>query len=754
MAEELDEEHELSRDLSLFHVTMLGVGMMIGAGVFVLTGIGIGISGSGGILIAFALNGIIALTCTMAYAELSSAMPEAGGGYSFVREGLGGILAFLSGWMSWLGHAVAGSLYAITFSTYGIHFLEGLGMISAGASLHVLERAVAVGIAILFIYINYKGASEIGTAGTAIAIGQMAVLGAIGAMGAFIAFQDPSKLTNFSPFLPQGWGKVLVTMGFTYIGFEGYEVIAQAGEEVENPRKNIPKAIFYSLFAVVTIYLLVGFAAVLGTKPEGVTVLAWFSEHGATGFAKAIGNLFPFGGFLVAIAAIFSSTSALNATTYSSTRVSFAMGRDGYLPKKMSHISKKRKIPDIALLLSGAIIIFVAAVLPVEGVAASADITFMILFLLVNVSVIKIRQGHSHDLDYGYMIPLFPLIPIISIFLHIILAIWLFDMGLLAWASTIIWVAIGLALYKGYSEEKAEVEEEKVRVLKEKRAERERKHQVMVAVTNPENAGALMKHAEVIARKRNAEILVLSMVTVPEQTPISEAEKFAEGQEEALEKAMEEAPEDIPVHRTIRYGHDIPRGIISAVKEHDSDLLVMGCEAKFEEKGHTLGSKVDPIVEKAICDSLVIKLGESEVLKENIKIVCSVGEGPHAPEVVELARIYAETFSGKVTLYHALSEDEEADEIQDYLESLLESEGGWGDAEIDVKPADGNAADSIVEEAREFDLVMMGATEEGLFEKLLFGTVSEEVAQKSEKTVMLVKKHQGVKSWIRRWLGR
>ena len=111
-------ESELSRDLSVFHITMMGVGMMIGAGVFVATGIGIGVSGPGGILIAFALNGLLAFLSSMAYAELSSAIPRAGGGYTYVQESIGGITGFFSGWMSWFAHTVAGSLYAITFSKY------------------------------------------------------------------------------------------------------------------------------------------------------------------------------------------------------------------------------------------------------------------------------------------------------------------------------------------------------------------------------------------------------------------------------------------------------------------------------------------------------------------------------------------------------------------------------------------------------------------------------------------------------------
>ena len=114
----MSEVHtELSRDLSLFDITMIGVGAMIGAGIFVLTGIAAGAAGPA-LILAFALNGIITIFTAMVYAELGSAIPEAGGGYLWVREGLPGPNAFLAGWMSWFAHAVAGSLYALGFGSY------------------------------------------------------------------------------------------------------------------------------------------------------------------------------------------------------------------------------------------------------------------------------------------------------------------------------------------------------------------------------------------------------------------------------------------------------------------------------------------------------------------------------------------------------------------------------------------------------------------------------------------------------------
>ena len=235
-------ESELSRELSLFHITMMGVGMMIGAGVFVTTGIGIGVAGPGGILMAFALNGLLAFLSVMTYAELSSAIPRAGAGYSYVQESIGGFTGFFCGWISWFAHAVAESLYAITLSKYTLHFLSSFEMFHwLDLNLPLYEKSFAVLMALVFIYINYRGASETGTAGAIMAIGQTIVLAVIGLLGVVVAIKNPGRLANFDPFLPHGWGKVLVVMGFSLVGYEGYEVIANTAEEAVDAKKNVPR---------------------------------------------------------------------------------------------------------------------------------------------------------------------------------------------------------------------------------------------------------------------------------------------------------------------------------------------------------------------------------------------------------------------------------------------------------------------------------------------------------------------------------
>ncbi len=320
---------------------MMGLGMMIGAGVFLGMGISISKVGPGGVVLTFALNGLLAMFTAMSFAELSSAIPRAGGAYNFARIGFGRPASFLAGWMEWFASSVAGSMYAITFSLYSVRFIKNLGWLTTFNILPDTEvsntemtivKCFAVATAVLFIYINFRGSSETGKIGAIITTGQTIFVVTIGVFGVITAIKDPTRLANFTPFMPEGWTSLLVTMGFTYVAFEGFEVIAQAGDEAIDPQRNLPKAMIYSVMIVTFIYVLVAFATVVSVKmgTDGVDKAPWLwiGQYKAQGFGAAVSKLMPYGNFVLTLAVIFSSTSALNATIYSATRASYALGRD------------------------------------------------------------------------------------------------------------------------------------------------------------------------------------------------------------------------------------------------------------------------------------------------------------------------------------------------------------------------------------------------------------------------------------------
>ncbi|WP_240910548.1 amino acid permease [Thermococcus sp. GR6] len=744
------ERIELSRGLSLMHLMMMGMGMMIGAGVFVATGIAIGFAGPGGILIAFALNGLIAFFSAMSFAELASALPTAGGAYTYIDEAFKGFVGFISGWINWFALTVAGSLYAITFATYTVFLLEGTGwFISLGLEHELIIKLLALGIAIIFIVINYLGVSETGSIENLITLGQMGTLAFIGLFSIYYIIVHPEKLAHFNDFVPNGWDKILMAMGFTYVGFEGYEVIAHAGEEAVNPKETVPKAILYSVAAVTATYLLFAFAAIVGAEPGNMPLSQWFAELGPVGMGEAIKDLMPYGGLLITLAAIFSSTSALNATIYSSTRVLFAISRDGRLPSIFSRIHRIRRVPHYALFASSLIVLTVALIFPIEDVAASADIVFLLIFLLVNAAVIKIRNERGDELDYGFLMPYFPYIPLLAIFFQAILSVWVFNVSPTAWAITLTWVGIGLVVYVTYKGAKVEPTKfERETVFEE--AGEEGRYRIMVAVSNPKNAKVLTKYAERIAEEVNGELLIVSVVTVPEQTPLEEARQFADEAIAVVRKARSYTSGRVKVEGLIYYAHSVYRGIMSAVRDRKADLLILGWEGRSRWSKYVMGSNLDKIVENAPCNVLVIKPGDTEEREEIKSILFPTRGGKQSAISAELVSILADAYGARVTVLSVNTTGKVEDKIREQLKPVMER---IENAELKIVNKS-DAVNAILDECRKHDLVVMGATREGLFKRLLFGEVPERVASKCPKTVMLVKGNRGIRARINRLLGR
>lgn len=460
---------ELTRDLSEFNIIMIGVGGMIGAGIFILTGIAAGIAGPA-IILAFLLNGFISIFNSMAYAELGSAIPEAGGGFLWIRSTMGHFQGFMSGWMSWFAHIVAGGLYALGFGSFSFLIIDdlwgwhdihlfNLDISSLNIRSDIFFTATnvkilfAIIIIIIFIAINYLGSSETGTAETIVTMIKLAIISFYILCGVYVFFLHPSSASqNLIPdgtFFPRGVSGVVLSMGLTFIAFEGYEIIVQSGEEVLNPRSSIPKAVFKSLMIVIPLYILVAFVSLVSiTTPNGLATYAYLGQLSEDGIIQAAKQFVPFGFYLLLFGGLVSTISALNATTYSSSRVAFVMGRDNFLPEQFGTVNKARHTPHMALFFSGLIMIFSIVFLPLVSVAAAADFMFLLLFLQVNVSLFRMRKRYGDKLQYGYKSKWFPISPIIAIVSMIFLLIILMTYEIVGFFGALIWLAIGFVLFQ------------------------------------------------------------------------------------------------------------------------------------------------------------------------------------------------------------------------------------------------------------------------------------------------------------------
>jgi len=750
---------ELSRDLSLAQITLMGLGMMIGAGVFIGIGITVGRAGPGGVILTFAFNGLIALFTAMSFAELSSAIPRAGGVYNFARIAFGRGPSFLAGWMEWFASSVAGSLYAVVFASYTVQYVANglLGLNVPDEQLLLARKVTAVAIAGLFLYVNYRGASETGKIGALFTLGQMAFVLSIAVVGVVLAVVQPERMRNFQPFLPHGWGELLVTMGFIYVAFEGFEVIAQAGDETVEPRRNMPKAMLYSVGIVTITYVLVSFATVVAVRPgaEGVGAAVWKwigsqgpGKDGEQGFGAAVGRMIPFGGLLVTLAVLFSSTSALNATIYSATRASYALGRDRLLPPALATISAKRRTPVVALAGTGGIVLLVAGLLPTKDVASCASMMFLFLFFLVNLCAIKVRRNMGDELTYGFVMPLFPVLPILAIVAQAALAANIVRMSLLAWVLGPAWIALGLGLYLAYGKRRAATTEDEILEFERAEAPRGPGFRVMVPVANPENALQLVQTTYKICGAKRARVELLHMVPVPPQVPLADAGPYMLAGKEGIVETMLYLAPQFPLSTHVRYCRNAARGIVSAARERKVDLLILGWHGRGRSGLFHLGSTIDPVLERAPCDVAILKdCGGNRSFR---RVLVPVAGGPNSELALEIASILADDAQGRVVAFTVgAPRGFNPGQFIGQMRARLHLPAERVEAKV-VGQQD--AAEAILRESADYDLLVLGSTGEAKLRRMTRDPMPEAVAKRCPKSLVMVRAARGPRSWLRRWI--
>jgi len=446
-------------ELGLLDATMIGMGAMIGAGIFVLTGLAAEIAGPAAIIV-FALNGVVTAFTGLSYAELAASIPKSGGGYAFVREIFDDLSSFIMGWMLWFAYMIAGALYALGFAPNFLELLHVYGVVpppdQVGALvLPVVDVAVPLAFLLAFVAVlglvllNAVSTAASGSAETVFTVIKVSIL------LVFVAFGLASPMfsgAEFRPLFPDGSGAgaVLPAMGLTFIAFEGYDLITTVTEEVKNPRENIPKAIFVSLAVTVVVYLAVVTVAI-GTLGAG-----GLADAGEAGIAAAATSFMPTGlpiiqngGALVVFGAVFSTLTALNAVVIASSRVAFSMGREGQLLPSFGQLHYRYGTPFVAILAS-AVVMLGSVALPTQSAGNMSSLFFLLSFIIVNVAVIRLRRERP-NMYRPYEMPFYPAPPLIGIALNLLLAGVLVEYLLrtdpLALVLSATWILLGGVAY-------------------------------------------------------------------------------------------------------------------------------------------------------------------------------------------------------------------------------------------------------------------------------------------------------------------
>jgi amino acid transporter/nucleotide-binding universal stress UspA family protein len=713
---------------------MIGVGAMIGTSIFVLIGVITAQIGAG-ILLVLVLNGFVTIFTASTYAELGSSFPEAGGGYLWSKKVLPHPAGFMSGWLSWFGHTVACSFYSLGFGYALVALLTNFHIDFFGFTEELMVKIFAIFAILFFLGINYMGVGATGKTGSTVTIVQIAII-AFFVLFALLYALDTKGIhivDNLEPLLPEGkgYGNVFMVMAFTILLFEGYEIIVQCGEEVKNPKKNIPRAIFASIFIAVLLYALVSLACLTNFTPDKIA-----TEGENAVFFTAKSTIAIVGAPLVMLGGVLSAMAALNATVFSSSRVSFAMGRDGSLPSVFGRIHEVRRIPHNAILITGSIMMLMS-LFPLDVVVASTSVVFLLLFTLANAASIRLIPRLT-TMDIGFKTPLFPLFPVIGLITTLCLAISLFWLVPQAWYIAIVWICLGFvaSMFAKPEEYESIVEQRRVpqRPLSKEQIER---YRVFLAL---EDLGdlRLMEVAGIFSRYFKGELTVNKIVEVPRTMPLEAIGKdYIEEVSMSLRKTIKIAPSTVKVRPVVSVSYDVAGAILDQTRHEAANLLVLGWKGTKRRGGTILGRNLDTVVREAPCDVAIVK---TRRLSKNIdRILLVVGGYFETRKALLLAMPIAREYGAEIDILAVVTEDSQLELMRgnaDRLSKMAERVK----VPHKVKFIHSKAfVNTVLEQAKDCDILAMGAGPQSALERTMFGAVYDRVIRTVDVPVLVLK---------------
>ncbi len=432
----------LKRSMGLTALTMFSVGSIVGTGIFVILGVAVPQAGPA-IIISFLLAGITCAFSALSYAEMAGSIPISGSSYSYTYATMGELVAWVCGWCLMLEYGVSVAAVAVGWGQY-INELFGLVGITLPDEVASppgdggVFNIPAIIVVLLASYLLLRGASESAKVNTILVITKIIILLFFCAI-AFTAFQAD----NLMPFVPLGVSGVTLAAAQVFFSFIGFDTAATAGEEAKNPKRDLPRAIIVSLIIVTVMYVLVALAAV-GAKPweqfegsGGEAVLATILE-------QVTGSAWP--SAILSIGAVLSIFSVVLAVMYGQTRILFAMGRDGLLPKAFTRINPRTQTPAVNTYIVTVVVCVLAALVPLDALANATSIGTLFAFILVNAGVIILRRTKP-DMPRSFRTPLYPVTPILGM---LCCAGLILSLRVDTWITFGIWMILGLVIYFAY----------------------------------------------------------------------------------------------------------------------------------------------------------------------------------------------------------------------------------------------------------------------------------------------------------------
>ncbi len=724
-------EVRYSRDMRLFRAITLGLGVGLGVGVFLLLGPIIQWAGARAPL-TYLVAGALFLPIALSLAELAAAS-DPGGVYRLARTPEREGLTYLTGWALLGGGIVLSGLLARGSAEY-------LGTLTTNLlNLTLDPRWLAPLIALLLASNNILGTRENRWMQNAIVVAGLATLLALSGW-AWVG-PSPAPPASEQTFRPNTTAAIALLSGSLW----GLVLILAAGDEMRRAQWGVPRALLAAL----------GLGSVVGT----VVAIAAFHALGPTvagrslliaELAARLGGPIPQG--WVSTIAVIILVTTLNRTLLTLVRIAADMSREGFLPPAWRATHPQFHTP-YRLLAGGGLL---SALISLHGdvilLTALTGLGFLSATVLINVPTVLSRADHLPK-QRPIVLPFPPLIPglaiAIGLFLLTALPVEALDVG----AG---WFLVGAIWYIAYARRGVVAARTGVTVFRdEPEARAEAKYRVLVPLANPTTAETLIGVGSALARARGGEVVTLQVVVVPEQTSLLAGQRAARQRWSLLDRAVKRAQAaGVPVHPIVRVAHSPVEGILDTANEEDCDLILMGWRGEPTTQTYDLGPVIDPVVTQAPCDVAVLK---GNIPGRLGRVLIPTAGGPHAPAAVQIGLDLTAGSKAEVIALNLIRGPVTAasrQQAQTNIDQTLAGVEDVGRVSRRIARAD-DVRQGILDAADRCDLLLLGASEEGLLDQIKFGGLPEDVARACHKPVILVKRYRGLPQfWARRaWRG-
>ena len=418
---------ELRKELGVLAIFCIAAGAMISSGLFVLPGIAFAESGPS-VILAYLLAGALAIPALFSKAELATAMPKAGGDYFFIERSMGGAFGTLGGMAAWLSLTLKTAFALVGMGSFAVLLFPNMSVLDV--------KLLAIGLCVVFMAINLVGVKHAGR------LQSWLVLGLLAALTYFVARGLPHvEAARFEPFMPEGSGALFATAGLVFVSYGGLTKAASVAEEARNPGRNIPLGMILAFIVVTVFYALATFVAVGTMDASTLAASRTPLSSAAAGFAGTSGMV------LMAVAAMAAFITTGNAGILSASRTPMAMSRDELLPAFLGRVNRRWGTPHYSVLVTGIIMIVAIAFLDLVTLVKFASTMKIILFLLVNLAVIMMRESRIQHYRPTFRSPFYPWVQGAGIILYGLLV---FKMGLLPLVLTAVFFGGSLLWFVAY----------------------------------------------------------------------------------------------------------------------------------------------------------------------------------------------------------------------------------------------------------------------------------------------------------------